>query len=158
VCDRVGRLQFPLPAGEVRIGAYATGHGVATRLVRVPVPDGAPGFDPLTLTLSATRTVRGVVVDANGKPVAGVQVHQWDRAKCEDRHLRELTFHADAISAPTGADGAFELVLPLDDAQFDLRVLGKASGVAMTSEIVTIAPDDDNLQQLRIVVTPWQPK
>ncbi|MEO6597643.1 MAG: hypothetical protein ABIP94_23105, partial [Planctomycetota bacterium] len=38
VCDREGRLQFPLPQGEIRIGAWVPGGGVTTRLVRV-LPD-----------------------------------------------------------------------------------------------------------------------
>ncbi|MBL8754413.1 MAG: hypothetical protein JNK15_14010, partial [Planctomycetes bacterium] len=158
VCDRVGRLQFPLPEGTVRIGAYAPGSGVATRLVQVPVPDGDPGVDPLVLTLSPTRTVRGVVVDGAGQPVAGVNVWQAGRAKGKDGPLAELAEHAAATSEPTGANGAFELVLPLEDAEFELLASGKRGDVVFSSERTTIAPDDDNLERLRIVVTPWQAK
>ncbi len=158
VCDRLGRLQFPLPEGEIRIGAWVTGGGVVSRLVRTPLAAGDPGIDPLELRLSATRTVRGVVVDRDGKPVAGMTVEQWDRARCADREIRELTFHCRATSEPTGAQGAFELTLPLDDAGFDLLAHGRVGEVPHWSEVTLVQPDDDNLDRLRIVVTPLPPK
>ncbi|MCU0863248.1 MAG: hypothetical protein MUC36_05630 [Planctomycetes bacterium] len=154
-CDRVGRLQFPLPEGMVRIGAYAPGFGIATRVVTVPAGDGDPALDPLVLELSATRTVRGTVVDAERKPVAGVTVRQWDRPKINDRALQELAFQNRAGSAPTGSDGAFELVLPLADAPFDLRATRQAGDGILWSEVYGSSPDDED--PLRIVVTPWQP-
>jgi hypothetical protein len=156
-CDRLGRLQFPLPAGMLRISAYAPGFGIATRVITVPPADGDPALDPLVLQLSATRTVRGTVVAVDGKPVAGVTVMQWNRPKITDRILQDLAFENRARSAPTGSDGAFELVLPLDDAHFDLRATGRVGDVIHWSEEQAIAPDDPDLQQLRIVVTPWQP-
>jgi len=154
-CDRIGRLQFPLPEAMVRIGAYAPGFGIATRVVTVPAGDGDPALDPLVLELSATRTVRGTVVDADGKPVAGVTVMQWNRPKMEDRALQELAYQNRARSAPTGSDGMFELVLPLADAPFDIRATRQAGDVVLWSEVYDNDPDD--VEPLRIVGTPWQP-
>jgi hypothetical protein len=101
--------------------------------------------------------VRGTVVDVEGKPVAGVTVMQWNRPKINDRILQDLAFVNRARSAPTGRNGAFELVLPLADAEFDLRATGRVGDVLHWSEAQAIAADDTDLQQLRIVVTPWQP-
>jgi hypothetical protein len=154
-CDRVGRLQFPLPEGMVRLGAYAPGFGIATRVVTVPPVEGDSSLDPLVLQLSATRTVRGTVVDVDGKPVAGVTVKQWNRPQIDDRALQELAFQNRARSAPTGSDGAFELVLPLADAPFDIRATRQAGDAVLWSEVYGNSPDD--MDPLRIVVTPWQP-
>lgn len=156
VCDRVGRLQFPLPRGEIRIGAWVRGGGVATTLVRVPRGDGDPAIDPLVVKLSATRTVHGIVVGPDGKPVPNARVHQWDRAKCEDRAIRELTFLGRAESAPTGADGAFTLTLPLDDAPFLIRASAKIGEAPFWSDEVAIMPEDLDTDRLRIVLAPWQ--
>jgi hypothetical protein len=156
VCDRVGRLQFPLPHGEIRMGAWAPGGGVVTTLVRVPRDDDDPAFDPLVLRLSATRTVRGIVVGPDGKPVANARVHQWDRAKCKDRELAELTFHARAESASTGVDGAFALTLPIDDAPFMVKAGAMIGGAPFWSEEVAIMPEEPGTG-LRIELAPWQP-
>jgi hypothetical protein len=153
-CDRIGRLQFPLPEGMVRIGAYAPGFGITTRVVTVPAGDGDPALDPLVLELSATRTVRGTVVDVDGKPVAGVTVMQWNQPKIEDRALQYLAFQNRAWSAPTGSDGAFELVLPLADAPFDIRATRQGGDGVLWSEVYANSPDGED--PLRIVVTPWR--
>jgi hypothetical protein len=153
VCDRVGRLQLPLPAGGLRIGAWAPGGGVATRLLRSAE---VPELDPFAIALSPTRTVRGIVVDAAGKPVAGIRVHQWDRARCDDRDLAELTFHVRSASEPTGADGRFELTLPLADAVFAVRAFGDAGGVRLLSDEVVADPSDP--AELRVAVAPFVPK
>jgi hypothetical protein len=154
-CDRVGNLQFPLPTGRLQIDAYAPGFGIATRMITVPPEAGDPALDPLVLQLSATRTVRGTVVDVEGKPVAGVTVMQWNRPKIDDRELQDLAYENSARSAPTGSDGAFELVLPLADAPFDLRATRQGGDAILWSEVQ--ANDPDEVSQVRIVVTPWQP-
>lgn len=158
VCDRIGRLQFPLPVGTIRIGAWVPGGGVATMLVRNPVVAGSPQIDPLIIKLSATRTVRGVVVDPAGKPVPGIQVNQWDRGSTNDRQLAELTFLARAVSNKTGPDGTFSLTLPLDDVPFPVQAFGKVTGVTYVSSQVIIMPDDPDHDRLRITVAPFKPK
>jgi hypothetical protein len=150
-CDRVGRLQFTLPEGEIRIGAWAPGGGVATAVVRVPPATGEALPDPLLLQLSATRTVRGIVVDQDGKPVAGAKVRQWDRAKQVDRQLAELTFHGRAVSEPTGADGRFALTLPMAEATFGLRATAASGGRIFWSDEILVAPDDTGGVQLRLL-------
>lgn len=157
VTDRVGRLQFVLPSGELRIGAWVPGGGVATRLVNVPPLDGEPSLVPLVLTLSATWTVRGVVVDEAGKPVAGATVSQYDRARIEDRALRNLTFFGRATSEPTGVDGRFVLTLPLADAPFAIRAWKKVGDAAFHGEHV-VMPEDADAQTLRLQLAPWQPR
>lgn len=156
VCDRVGRLQFPLPRGEIRIGAWVQGGGVTTGLVRVPAEANDPSLDPLVLKLSATRTVRGLVVDERGKPVAGARVRQWNRAKCEDRQIADLTFLCRAESEPTGPDGAFTLTLPLADTAFDVRAFATLAGKPWNSEVVAVGADDPDADRLRLTVAPWQ--
>lgn len=154
VCDRVGRLQFPLPKGEIRIGAWVPGGGVVTTLVRVPVEEGDPAVDPLVLKLSPTRTVRGIVVDVDGKPVADAVVYQWDRAKTDDRAVAALTFLGRATSEPTGADGAFTLTLPLDDVPFAVRAFGRVGEARCRSNEVVVMPDDPHGDRLRIEIAP----
>ncbi|HIE69578.1 MAG TPA: hypothetical protein EYP98_05110 [Planctomycetes bacterium] len=158
VCDRVGRLQFPLPNGTIRIGAWFPGGGVATMLVSSPLADGAPEIDPLVIKLSATQTVRGVIVDAAGKPVQGVKVYQGGRGKTDDRQIRELSFLARATSNKTGPDGSFSLTLPLDDVPFSVQCFGKVNGETLVSKQIVILPDDPDNGRLRIAVAPFKKK
>lgn len=155
VTDRVGRLQFLLPEGEFRIGAWVPQGGVATRSLRLPLAAEEPPVMPLRLSLSKTWTVRGVVVDAAGKPVVGATVHQYDRARCEDRALRELTFLGDAKTGPTGPDGAFTLTLPIAE-PFAIRAW-LAGATPQHAEHV-VSPSDLDAQRLRLQLAPWQQK
>lgn len=130
---------------------------MATRLVHVPPLEGEPPLVPFVITLSATRTVRGVVIDEKGGPVAGATVHQYDRARIDDRALSDMTFHGLAKSEPTGPDGAFVITLPLDDAPFALRAWKNVGKTAYSAEHV-LMPDDADADRLRLQLAPWQPQ
>ena len=154
VCDRVGRLQFPLPNEAIRIGAWVPGGGVATLRIKPPSSADDAQINPLIIKLSPTYTVQGVVVDAVGKPIANATVYQWDRAKTDDRNLAEMTFLGRATSAPTGSDGRFSLTLPLADVTFAVRAFARIDGKMHNSTEVLIAPDAPDNDRLRIELSP----
>ena len=91
--DREGRFRLEhLPAGESALTAEAKGYG--PDLIKV---DFRPGLAPLELKLGLPRTIAGLVVDPQGKPLAGVQVlvDGW-------RGFRTLDWET-----KTGPDGRF---------------------------------------------------
>ncbi len=91
--DRKGRFRLEhLPAGESALTAEAKGHG--PDLVKLDI---RPGLAPVELKLGLARTVAGLVVDSQGKPLADVQVlvDGW-------RRFRTLDWEA-----KTGSDGRF---------------------------------------------------
>jgi hypothetical protein len=153
VCDRVGRLQFPLPKEAIRIGAWVPGGGVATQLIQPPRDADDATIDPLIIKLSPTYTVQGVVVDGAGKPIPNATVYQWDRAKTDDRNLAEMTFLGRARSA-SGGNGQFSLTLPLAEVAFAIRAFARIDGKMHNSQEVMIVPGDPNNEQLRIEVVP----
>jgi len=157
VCDRVGRLQFPLPIGTIHIGAWAPNAGIATTLVTSNGIQNGKAQPPLVIKLSATRTIHGTIVDENGQPMAGLKAYQWNRAQIEDRKLREMSYLGRATSNTTGADGKFSLTLPLDDTSFVIRTWGRINEINYTSESVPIAPDESDTG-FRIVVSPVKKK
>lgn len=158
-CDRIGRLQMPLPKGEIHIGAWSKNNGVARVVVRSSAAEEDRVIDPLVLKLSATRTVHGVVVGPDDQPIAGAVVHQWNRAKIDDRAIAELTFKASASSEPSGIDGKFTLTLPLDDATFALRCFKKMRGAMHDSgELIVTANEGNTARPLRIRLAPSKAK
>ena len=91
--DRDGRFRLEhLPAGESALTAQAKGHG--PDLIKL---DLRPGLAPVELKLGLARTIAGLVVDPEGKPIAGVEVlvDGW-------RGFRTLEWQA-----KTGTDGRF---------------------------------------------------
>ena len=91
--DREGGFRLEhLPAGESALTAEAKGYG--PDLIKV---DFRPGLAPLELKLGLPRTIAGLVVDPQGKPLAGVQVlvDGW-------RGFRTLDWET-----KTGPDGRF---------------------------------------------------
>ena len=91
--DREGSFRLEhLPAGESALTAEAKGYGPG--LIKV---DFRPGLAPLELKLGLPRTIAGLVVDPQGKPLAGVQVlvDGWRRFRTLDWETK------------TGPDGRF---------------------------------------------------
>jgi RNA polymerase sigma factor (sigma-70 family) len=91
--DQDGRFRLEhVPGGEATLTAQAKGHGPA--VIKFDVRPEAASAE---LKLGIPRTIVGRVVDAQGKPVAGVQVAAdgW-------RRLRTLDWKTD-----TGSDGRF---------------------------------------------------
>lgn len=102
---------------------------------------GQAGGGAATATANFDSKVTGTVVDANGKPLAGVQVNSFDGAK-----------------AVTGADGSFSLdVVGQDDLVVDFSVSGylprqMVTGVAAgaTAELkAVLKPLDPNVVQVQ---------
>jgi hypothetical protein len=87
--------------------------------------------------------VRGTVIDQDGKPVAGARVQVWNRPT-GDHDLANLAFLSHAPSAPTGADGAFEVFLPYGAVKQELRAF--APGTKTTGDNVTVEADADQRQ------------
>lgn len=149
VVDRVGRLQLPLPGGDVQIGAYVEGGGVARVTARVPPGPGDPPLDPLVLTLTRPVTVTGVVVDQDGRPVRGAIVRPWNRP--EHPGLADLAFHAHAASTPTGADGDFAVRVPFGGVRQALRAWVPDGG-RQVAEILHVAIEEHGVEGVRFVL------
>src|SRR5262249_38934432 len=97
--DHAGRFRFEvLPAGETWIEASAAGHLTRSEWLGLP---GAHPHTGLTLALSPSVRLEGVVERPGGKPVALAQV--WGEAEISER--------AGQICGPatTGTDGTFAL-------------------------------------------------
>lgn len=120
--DRVGRLQFPLPRGEMTFGAFVPGGGVAFARVRAPALAQDPPLDPLVLTLTRPVPVGGVVVDGQGQPIAGARVQPWSAPDGGEPGPSSLAFRARLAPVPTDAEGRFALTLPFGDVVQTLSV------------------------------------
>lgn len=95
-CDSDGRFVFDhIAAGSSKFVASAPGAAESTEVAATAV-HGVPG--ELTLVLRVGGTVRGVVLDHEGRPDAGRQLHAW----CQDGAGRSLQATSDAA-------GRFEL-------------------------------------------------
>lgn len=129
VTDRVGRLQFAFPDKTTRIGVFVPGGGVVLATV------GSAASHALRLELMATREVTGVVVDEEGKPVAGASVFPWSRPNGMQYELADLCFRSYKRSAATGDDGKFRLVLPMSEPTFSIRALGPNTGRPTSSKL-----------------------
>ncbi|MCA8978269.1 MAG: hypothetical protein KDC98_26310, partial [Planctomycetes bacterium] len=156
--DKLGRLRFPLPTGEVRIGAWLPGGGVATRLVRVPPAADEPPLDQLELSLTTPLVLRGIVVDAAGDPVAGATVRPWNRPDGVDRELADMAFLSHVPSPPTGADGTFEVTLPIDEGMHRVRAHHLAEHSWRSSEAVMVDAIGDRGKTLRLQLGEPKPR
>ena len=150
--DRLGRLQFPLPDGEVRVGAFLRDGGVATELVRVPPQADDPGLSPLRLQLTRPIRVCGMVVDHKGKPIAGAVVYPWNRPEGGDRQLADLAFDAQQPSAPTSSDGAFAVNLPMGDVTARIRGAVSVDGKWAWSPELPLVLEQRDLDGVRLVI------
>ena len=127
--DRAGRLLFPLPPGEFEIEAFMQGGGVAH--VDHTVPRRKAVADPRAavkrrISLSRPCEVKGVVVDANGKPVAGARVKPWNRPRDVDRKLADLAFEtARGQTSHSDAKGNFRVLVPFADATYQIHAWAK---------------------------------
>ena len=117
-CDRVGRLQLPLPAGVWHVGAYGGSGGVA--VAAIDVPDDVRGGGRVELRLGVPRFVRGTVT-AGGKPVPADARVVVTAGNDVPRDLAEIA-HAALAPAPVAADGTFVVRVPFGEARWELRV------------------------------------
>jgi hypothetical protein len=152
VTDRLGRLQFPLPKGQVKIGAYLKGGGVAKATVRIPAQPGDPKLDPLLLELTDPVSVRGTVVDQAGKAFGGARVHVWNRPEGGDRELADLAFLAHEPSAPTGSDGTFEVFLPYGGVKQQLMPFATIPSATPQAVTVEVEPEQRQVSGVRLVI------
>lgn len=91
---------LPTPEGAVVVDERARPPGFFATLATIP-PEG--GEVDVTLVLLRPGVVRGVVLDPEGRGVAGMQV----RAQCSAAGMQSI-----ACDAITAADGRFELAAP----------------------------------------------
>lgn len=114
--SRDGAFELWLPLGVHRIGAVDRWSGARSEAVEVEI--SARDVDGVVLQVIHDGQIRGVLVDAGGRPVRGVEV-------TSDGPVSD--------SAMTDADGAFRFVgLPPGD--YELRALGARDRVAVAAE------------------------
>ncbi len=106
--DEAGAFTMPLPAsGEIAYnlvahdGKYQQWRTWANGILAPFTSAPGQAMDDVTLRLTRPATVRGRVVDAAGRPVAGREVRASAADKRENRYYDPTT--------KTGADGTFEL-------------------------------------------------
>ncbi|MEM9383270.1 MAG: sigma-70 family RNA polymerase sigma factor, partial [Planctomycetota bacterium] len=106
--DDGGRFSFPAPEGaaaEIRLAVTAPGHVLVERAFRPT--RGEVGLDLGTITVDRAAELAGLVVDAGGQPLGGVEL----RLESTDAGPYAMT-SADPVGAPaatTSATGAFSL-------------------------------------------------
>ncbi len=134
--DGAGRFEMKgLPAGTYDLTVRAKGFAPLT-VPALAVPDGKGTTDLGTVQLAPGATVRGVVVDAQGEPVAEAEVLAQGGGRAEiARFLNGL----EGPSAVTAGDGSFALEDLAPGAPLDLIAIhpgyapGEAPGVAVPS-------------------------
>lgn len=114
VADRDGSFAFTVASHEILVAAIRGDRASQWVACRFDHTNTQPFVE---IRLRPNLATRGVVVDAAGAPLAGVEVTATpdDRAGLIERILRT-----------TGADGGFEFLLP-QDSRFRLRVSGGES-------------------------------
>lgn len=154
--DRDGRFRLGGLVAGVDYELRVTKDGFAPSRVQAVIPDGAPGrpATPLRLVLERGRSVFGLVLDPDRRPVAGAQVTlQASVAAGPDRFRAALRPESqDTFEAVTKADGRFDL-LHLPAGRYDLtaRARGWAPLTVPTVEI----PDAKRATDLgTLVLTP----
>jgi beta-lactamase regulating signal transducer with metallopeptidase domain/protocatechuate 3,4-dioxygenase beta subunit len=115
VTDREGRYRLRLPPGETELSAEAPqGFTEPSRidgLKKVVLPEGVKSFTGPTLTLLRAAALAGRVVDARGRPVAGVEIIGLCRAgTCIRVGGEKVTTDAKGrFRIERGPEGAFPL-------------------------------------------------
>ena len=147
-CDRVGRLQIPLPIGTWRVGAYGGSGGVA--VTSVDVPDDVRGAGRVELRLGVPRCVRGTVTN-DGKPMPAdsrVVVSPGDGVP---RDLATIA-HAVLTAAPVAADGTFVVRVPFGSARWELRVATGSGSAPTTGPTHVVQVDECDLDGITLSV------
>jgi uncharacterized GH25 family protein len=137
VTDAAGRFVIKnIPGGTFDLKVRARGFGPLT-VPGLTVPAGNGGTDLGTVVLAPGTALRGLVVDAQGQPIAGVEI----RIKAPDRDAFPLPAMPDRgpVEAVSGADGTFLLEDLAPGGNLDLTATcpgygpGSAPGVAVPS-------------------------
>jgi protocatechuate 3,4-dioxygenase beta subunit len=133
--DGEGRFRLAnLLPGRYDLHVAAEGHA-PLRVPGVEVPEAPADGDLGSVYLEAGADVTGRVVDADGEPVAGVEVHVYARDL-----MTGMTMPSAADRVTTGADGRFVLRDLTPDAVVDLMF--QATGFAQESVMGVIAPPE----------------
>lgn len=134
-------LLTDLPAGEHSVRVSHKGRAMPSTMT-VTLQDGENRFD---IDLSMT-TLRGVVLDSNGKPVAGAEVSVAQKRDAGGDQARQLGGMMAGMMGGRGlggakqksnAQGEFELRGVAADVQLEVRVT--ASALSPVTELVTVA-------------------
>ena len=135
--DAAGRFEVRnLPAGSYDLQVRARGFARLT-VPGLAVPEGTGGTDLGTVMLAPGLSLRGLVNDAQGRPVEGAEVRARPAARDEMMIFDRDPGPADAVTA---ADGSFTLEDRSPGESLDLSATragygpGLAPGVAVPSE------------------------
>jgi hypothetical protein len=146
---RNGRLRLLLPGGSRWVVGARVGL-TQGRVQTLVLPADLAALLAVELRLEAPVTIRGVVVDANGKAVAGARVGarlERDLRQGADRMRNWVYGDTFPRTRPltTDAEGRFEIELHQRDACYNVQALGFHASV--TLDLAAGPPDE-----VRIVV------
>ncbi len=146
--DAEGRFQLPAPARR-RFEVEVLAPGFLPRKLAIPGPQLASG-KPVTLALDRAGALRGQIVDAQSRPVAGAEVVAVPAAALSPRALDP----ADPVAERTVSDvqGRFQLRLLQPQEDYEVRALRSGSWPA--ARTATVGDPGAAPRTVKLVLTP----
>ncbi len=97
----------PVASGRVALIAAADGQA-PSNIEEIAVVDGGI-YEDLVLTLGEGRSLGGIVVDDQQRPVAGAKIEVRPFEQPDDPDVMKMALKIRSVSAESGADGRFEV-------------------------------------------------
>ncbi len=133
-----------LAAGRYELEVSSPGFGPVA-VPGVEVSEGAGDFDLGTVVLSPGEAIEGVVVDAGGRPLPGVEIHVAEPSPVPlPASLLLMRLAGDAPAAITAGDGRFVVADRRPGERLDLVVAGEDYVARIVAGIV--APPEEPLR------------
>ena len=136
-----GGFQIPdLAAGGYDLKVESPGFG-PVKVPGIEVPEGAGDVDLGTVVLSPGVAIEGLVVDAEGRPLAGIEIRAGEPSRFPLPAAFQLMMLARETPAITGADGRFAVPDRRQGERLDLVVSGDGY-VTLAVAGVTAPPEE----------------
>ncbi len=145
--DAQGRLTLTLPGTETSISlGLAAPHYIPWKQNRLPV--SMAGEQTMTVVLERVASLRGKVIDSDGRPLAGVSVGVMPEVDPVDS--KRFALFSEGREALSGADGRFEITsLP---PATRLGLIARKAGFATTHSDLDALPPYPTQTDLAVVL------